>query len=432
MATKNLREVPIGSIIVGERFREDYGNIGDLAESIKEKGLLQPITLDENLNLLAGGRRYTACQKVGLKKIPALIRATEDTLDAREIELMENVMRKDMTWFEQNNLVAEIHKLHQEKYGDEWSGRKTAGLLGRATGGISEDLQINEAMEYLPELKECKDRKSAIKMLKKAQESVIVNELVRKQDEEIKEKGDDALLKIAQSNFEIGDALEGLEELIETHRELKMVSPIQFIEVDPPYGIELNDIKKGEETYEEYHEIDPEHYNLWLHVLCPLLYDAAGPDAWMIFWYGPTWHCEVKHALEEAGWNVDDIPAIWRKGAGQTNAPQYYLGRAYEPFFICRKGNISIRAQGRSNVFDFAPVPPSEKYHPTQRPMEMMTDILNTFTYPGSVVLIPFLGSGVTLRACYYNKMKGFGWDLSEEHKKRFMLLVEEDARRIE
>jgi hypothetical protein len=53
-----------------------------------------------------------------------------------------------------------------------------------------------------------------------------------------------------------------------------------------------------------------------------------------------------------------------------------------------------------------------------------MTEIMDTFVYPKSRICVPFLGSGVTLRAGYINQCMGFGWDLDELCKKRFINAV--------
>jgi DNA modification methylase len=130
---------------------------------------------------------------------------------------------------------------------------------------------------------------------------------------------------------------------------------------------------------------------------------------------------------------VDNIPAIWVKGvedsegSGQTNNPEIFLARTHECFLIARKGNPSIKKKGRSSVFNFQTVPPGDKYHPTERPVPLMTEILDTFVYPGQLVCSPFLGSGSVLRACYKLGINGFGWDLDEMNKNNFLLKVEED-----
>ena len=143
-----------------------------------------------------------------------------------------------------------------------------------------------------------------------------------------------------------------------------------------------------------------------------------------------TWYPTVLSKLRKAGFKVNDIPCIWTKGgAGQTASPDTTLGSSYEPFFVCRKGSPSLTKAGRSNVFDFKPVPPSKKIHATEKPLDLMVEILDTFTLPGMRILVPFLGSGVTLRAAFVNKHFGrcWGWDLSSNMQTRFLGKVMED-----
>jgi ParB-like chromosome segregation protein Spo0J len=93
-------KVAIASIIVGERRRQDHGDIAGLAESIARYGLLHPIVIDESSNLVAGGRRLMACQHLALQEVE--VRRLGDLSDAelREIEIEENLQRKDLTSFE--------------------------------------------------------------------------------------------------------------------------------------------------------------------------------------------------------------------------------------------------------------------------------------------------------------------------------------------
>lgn len=420
MASSLLQYVNINDIQIGERARKDYGDLDELAASIKEKGIIQPITLDTQLNLLAGGRRLTAAKIAGLLVMPCLVREVSGTIDALEIELVENIQRKDMTWQERVNLTAKIDNLYKRK-DPEWSGRKTAQILSKSIGGVNRHLQLAEAIGIAPELSKCKTEDDAFKLIKKAQKTVTINKLRVEQDKRMESL---PMVQHAQHHYRIGDAIKELEILRDLHKQHG--SMIKFFEVDPPYGIELNDVKKGDSVTSEYKEVEKANYRTWLEYLAQLLYDVAAQDAWCIFWFGPTWFTEVKNALLLAGWFVDDIPAIWIKGNGQTNTPAFYLGRAYEPFFIARKGVPSINKQGRSNVFDFAPVNPADKWHPTQRPLALIENILETFTVPGTICCSPFLGSGTTLLAAYRQKMACFGWDLNEKCRDRFLIEVEE------
>lgn len=426
-----LKKVHIDEIIVGKRFRQDYGDIDALAESIKEKGLLQPITVSTKLDLMAGGRRLQACIKAGLKTIPVLMREADGELDLREVELIENLFREDFTWDERCALVQEIDRLYRQK-DISWSMRKTAQLLNKSLGNVNQYLQLAKAFQVIPELKDCKTADEAFKTLKSFENQAIIEELRSRQATAVAsgqglEKGIAAMLKRADANYMIGDTFKGLAELRK--------GLVQVIECDPPYGINLNENKRSKESptsnVHTYNEVPTENYQAFLDKLTKELFRVADENAWLFFWFGPTWFTEVKTSLKGAGWLVDDIPGIWVKHHGQTMQPETYLARGYEPFFICRKGVPAIMKRGRLNVFDFAGVPGAQKIHPTERPVELIQEILETFTIPTSTILVPFLGSGNTIRAGYNLGMKVFGWDISGEYKDKFMLAVEEDARTI-
>ena len=86
--------VEVEKIKVGNRFRKDLGDIDRLAESIREVGLLHPIVVDEEYNLVAGYRRLEACKKLGWRKVPVHIVPLKDLAKG---ELHENTVRKGFT-----------------------------------------------------------------------------------------------------------------------------------------------------------------------------------------------------------------------------------------------------------------------------------------------------------------------------------------------
>lgn len=82
----------------------DEVKLRELAESIREHGIVQPIvvrrTADGTFELVAGERRWRACQMVGLEKIPAVIKDLEDR-EITEIALIENIQREDLNPLEE-------------------------------------------------------------------------------------------------------------------------------------------------------------------------------------------------------------------------------------------------------------------------------------------------------------------------------------------
>lgn len=102
-----VKEIDLGLIVISQfNTRKDLDagtedtSLDDLASSIKEKGLLNPITViqrdDAKYDLVAGQRRFIACRRLQMKTIPAIIRQKMDDADATILSLIENVHRADM------------------------------------------------------------------------------------------------------------------------------------------------------------------------------------------------------------------------------------------------------------------------------------------------------------------------------------------------
>lgn len=435
-----LRYISIDKITTDNRFRVDFGDLEGLTESIKDKGLLQPVTVDANLRLLAGERRLRAAKAAGLTEVPALIRTANGEIDAREVELLENIARKDFDWPERARLTAEIDRLYREKNTD-WSGRSTANLLNRSQSSVARDLQLAQTITVFPELSTLATADEALKVTKKMEVQAIIGELRTRQVEQIAtgvglDRGLQLMLKLADGNYNVGDTFKGLAELPSNADEGSWTR-FHIIECDPPYGIDLTETMRKRNNgntasnIESYEEIAAESYPNFLSKLSKELYRVAGQHTFLVFWFGPTWQHQVLTALREAGWLVDEIPCIWTKKQGQTMQPKMYFGRAYEPFYLARKGAPAILKEGRLNVFDFQSTPGTKKYHPTERPVPLIQEILDSLGGPMSRVLVPFLGSGATLRAAYNLGMTGTGWDMNPEYKDRFMIAVEEDTKAI-
>ena len=94
--------IPINQIITNPyqpRTNFSDKNIGELAESIKNLGIVQPITVrkieNDKFQLIAGERRLRASNKIGLKTIPSFIKNSSDE-EMLEIALVENIQRKDL------------------------------------------------------------------------------------------------------------------------------------------------------------------------------------------------------------------------------------------------------------------------------------------------------------------------------------------------
>ena len=90
--------IKIEDIKVKKRVRKDLGDIDSLKESIRLYGLLNPITINADHELVAGERRLEACKALGMERINAVVLdANVDKIKQLEIELEENNQRKEFS-----------------------------------------------------------------------------------------------------------------------------------------------------------------------------------------------------------------------------------------------------------------------------------------------------------------------------------------------
>jgi len=101
-------KMPIDHIRIGPRRREDLGDLKSLAESIRRFGVIHPIVVDQDGTLVAGERRLRACEWLGYEIIE--VRCYGDLTEAEraEIELEENLHRKDLTPYERAKTMVQL------------------------------------------------------------------------------------------------------------------------------------------------------------------------------------------------------------------------------------------------------------------------------------------------------------------------------------
>jgi ParB family chromosome partitioning protein len=117
----------------------DRHAIKELADSIRQHGLIQPITvrpIESGFEIVAGHRRYQACRLLRWRVIPARIRPLSDK-DAFEIQLIENIHRMTMDPIEE----AEAFKAYILDYG--WGGvSQLAGIISKSEQYVSSRIQL--------------------------------------------------------------------------------------------------------------------------------------------------------------------------------------------------------------------------------------------------------------------------------------------------
>ena len=141
--------------------RKALGDLTELTESIREKGVLEPLLVryvprEECYYIISGERRYHSSRAAGLREVPCIEKMADDA-ETLEIALVENIQRKDLTPFE------EADGLYRLAVQFEYTHEDMAKKIGRARSSVTETLSLRNIPESLR--KKCIDHGVASKSL---------------------------------------------------------------------------------------------------------------------------------------------------------------------------------------------------------------------------------------------------------------------------
>ena len=130
-----------------EQPRKALGDLRELADSIRQKGVLEPLLVrfvprEDCYYIISGERRYHAARAAGLREVPCIEKSADDA-ETLEISLIENIQRKDLTPFEEADGLQRL----AEQF--DYSHEELAKKLGKARSSVSETLSLRNIPESL-------------------------------------------------------------------------------------------------------------------------------------------------------------------------------------------------------------------------------------------------------------------------------------------
>ena len=161
----------------------DENSLSDLAQSISQHGLLQPLLVRPlpigGYQIVAGERRYRACRMAGLTEVPVTIRELSDT-ETMELALIENLQREDLSPIEE----ALGYKALINEHG--FSQEEVATSVGKSRPAIANSLRIlklpDSVLEYVKQDKISAGHARALLMLDNEEDMLELAELIYKKD----------------------------------------------------------------------------------------------------------------------------------------------------------------------------------------------------------------------------------------------------------
>jgi len=388
-------KVLIKDIIWGDRARKDYGDADSLlglAQSISKNGLLHPVIIDDSHTLRAGGRRLTAMLQLGWDECEVNMLSDLSPLQKLEVELEENLHRKNFEYTEQVALVKRIHTIKAQiakEEGEKWTQEDTAKALGVAEVSVRQDIALAKEIENDPSIGKAKNKGQAKTRARRAKE-------VRRIQAEVL-----ASPTIPSEEVILGDSIDILPNIPS--------NSVDLVLCDPPFGVKFDENSRNlgyETTYGDFYD-DLNNVCGLLEDTIPQLFRILKPGGHMYCFFALANYIRISMMLENY-WKWEKEygkyaanPLLWVKPSNENARPYERFTVNYEPFFFCWKGKVDSKLGNELNspsnsTFHYN-YKGAEKLHPAEKPDELYERLINLSTQPGATILDPFLGSGVSL-----------------------------------
>jgi ParB-like chromosome segregation protein Spo0J/DNA modification methylase len=482
--TPNPNSIPLSSILVADRFRQDYGDVDELADSIAETGLIQPIVLSregDSYRLVAGGRRYHALLDLQQRHAtasgldadlmlhhgttcdplrPGYIFSDEMSDEHRlEAELIENVQRKDYTWQERALNVAAVHHLKSQKnalLGKEWGYRQTGAMLNLAVAPVGTLMRLAKEIQRDPTsaVSTAATMTDAYKLLLQAQEDAAKAELSRRIMSTTKPAPKQVVAPLVVDGVEvpqeIGETAKADAVQIRLADIVKHASCLDFLDTlpdesfdhcitDTPYAIDMdmldqqnphggmNDISRIAETHDVAENME------LLAQLIPRLFRTLRPSGFFVTWCDIMQWQYLYDLGTRAGFKVQRWPVTWVKMHQCMNqSAQFNFTKNTEIAIVMRKpGATLVRPSSNCVVMAANSVAAKKLGHPFVKPFEVWEYLLRHIAMPGQTIFEPCAGVGSGVLSMLQLGFRVVATEIDEKHYNQLVINVSEHFKSV-
>ncbi len=393
----------------------------NLIDSIKARGVYNPIIVTRDLVLIAGERRLTCCLKLDIL-VPIRYADTLNTTEAQIIELEENLKRIDLPWQDVVRSVAKIHEIYVG-LDPEWTQEKTGESLGYVGSWITRILRVAMMLDS-PVLAEANSIHSAYNILNRLDNRIASNVMSN-------------LLENTVNVFrDLGKPVikDTVLDAVAAHKE---VQKIQFpesillqdfltwapaytgrlfnvIHCDFPYGVNVFAGKQMSKQAQAQYDDSPDVYWGLIDCLLKNLDKLLSQSGHVIFWFSMQHYQRTKELLESR-LVVNPYPFVWVKSDNKGVLPDANRGprQIYETAFICYRGDRPIiKAVG--NAYSAGS---DKSIHPSAKPEPVLKHLFTMLIDGTARLLDPTCGGGTSLRAAEaLGAEEVLGMDIDPEH----------------
>lgn len=400
-----------------QRQQFDEEEILDLAESIERNGLINALTISDGNILRAGERRFRAIQHlesfgksysyagnfVPRGMVPTVNLGELSEIQRFEVELDENIKRKDLTFQERALALKRRQELLalQSDGIPPTSADITEHVYGTRGGGqstmVRKSLIVAEHLDK-PEIQRAKTLDEAFNILK------------AQQAQEKRRVAGEALpsaIIAKQHRLFIGD-----------FRQVYQGPPADIILTDPPYGMaadsfESNDVAKGFILSHAYADPVGEEWQNLMHDFILFCNANSMPNAHLYCFCDLDNFHWLRDSFAESGWLCHRTPLVYLKPWTSCSRIPNGIRRTYELVLFAKRST----ARPLNFILPDSFTVPAEPNlgHAAQKPVAAYVNLLERSYKPGDVVLDPFCGSGPVFPAAHSLKCTAYGCEQLHE-----------------
>lgn len=439
-------EIPIDSITIGERIRRDFSHVDELAKSIAENGLIQPIVITHNRTLVAGESRIRAHKLLGRTHIRAVFIGVLDEAHLHILECEENNARKALTWQERCLSVDRVHRYKSTQAvlrGQKWGVRETGALLKQSKTNTGLAVLVAEALHANnEEVWKAESLQEALRVLLLQKEQAALKLVVAPNttkptrlnntaiagtppvtpkpvtvpDVDFFSAAETVLFTPGITGPAPTDEMPGqpaaplvipLSEMLfkePDHNSLTVLESFgpdccDHIITDPPYAIDMANLQQdqgGQDVSTVLKEHDVAQNVTLLHAFTVAAYNAIRDRGFLVMWCDPTMWMSLFAMCESAGFTVQRWPLVWHKTSACSNqSASTNFTKNVEFAVVARKGKATLLAQQPSCVWTGGNDMETRLLgHPFVKPAALWEWLYRAICQRGQTVIEPFAGVG--------------------------------------
>jgi len=403
----NIQEIEIDKVIPYHNNPRKDQAVDKVASSINEYGFQQPIVVDKNMVVIVGHTRLLASKKLGLTKVPVFIADLSET-KAKAYRIADNRLNEDSNW-DMDLLSLEITDLLDQNFNIDTLGFDSAEL----------DKILENDKEYFTD----------------------EDEVPEPPEEPTAKLGD--IYELGSHKLMCGDAT-----ILETVHKLMDNNLADLILTDPPYNVNYGGgrargstpkgavVKAHGEILND--KMSPEDFDKFISSVFEN-YNKSTKELSSIYVFHPDTKTEAKITFERffAEYFKKSATLIWNKGHAGLGYADYRP--SHEPILYgWKEGKGSHYWCGdktKKTVLDYSKGSTQAYVHPTQKPVNLLEELIINSTKGQDIILDFFGGSGSTLIASEKANRKCYMMELDPKYVdviiKRFENFTKIKAKKI-